>query len=222
MYIRHEIGEIHYISKLPASTTPKTDPNKMNELNKKVKEIINQIYPISEKSFIEIEKTLQFKTFKKGEIVIKKNRQNEKEYFILSGVCKSYLINPEGDEIMISFFLDNSILTPHPIRTSNNISNLYFQASTDLEIATINASDFQNLMITNSEIRNFANTVLQNELILKVEKEIGLASLSAKERLIKFREQYQILENLIPHTEIASYLGITNISLSRLRRDLMK
>ena len=99
---------------------------------------------------------------------------------------------------------------------------MYFQASTDLEIATINASDFQNLMITNSEIRNFANTVLQNELILKVEKEIGLASLSAKERLIKFRERYKILENLIPHTEIASYLGITNISLSRLRRDLMK
>ena len=44
---------------------------------------------------------------------------------------------------------------------------------------------------------------------------------AAKERLIEFRNKYKILENLIPHTDIASYLGITNISLSRLRKDLM-
>jgi len=38
----------------------------------------------------------------------------------------------------------------------------------------------------------------------KVEKEIGLASLTAKERLIAFRKKNQLLENLIPHTDIAS------------------
>ncbi|NQX81599.1 MAG: Crp/Fnr family transcriptional regulator [Flavobacteriaceae bacterium] len=194
----------------------------MNKLSEKVKEIINQIHPISENSFIQIENILKFETYKKGDTVIQKNRNNNKEYFVLNGVCKSYLINSEGDEVIISFFLEKSILSPHSIRTSNNISYLYFQASTDLEIATMNASSFENLMITNSEIRGFANAVLQNELILKIEKEIGLASLSAKERLMKFRERYKILENIIPHTEIASYLGITNISLSRLRRDLIK
>jgi CRP-like cAMP-binding protein len=55
----------------------------------------------------------------------------------------------------------------------------------------------------------------------KVEKEIGLASFTAKKRLIRFREQYALLENLIPHTDIATYLGITNISLSRLRKELL-
>jgi hypothetical protein len=55
-----------------------------------------------------------------------------------------------------------------------------------------------------------------------VEKEIGMASQTAKERLIKFREDYPILENLIPHTTISTYLGITNISLSRLRNELAK
>ena len=55
-----------------------------------------------------------------------------------------------------------------------------------------------------------------------VDKEIGLASLTAKGHLIKFRNQFPMLENFIPHSDIASYLGITNILLSRLRRDLMK
>lgn len=185
-----------------------------------VKNIIDSVTPISEKSFSDIGKLLHFESFKKGEIFISKNRSNQKEYFLLSGVCKSHLINPDGDEISISFFLDNSILSPHSIRTTQNISNLNFKALTDIELASINAEAFANLMIENPEIRNFGHAVLENELRLKIRKEIGLASLSAKERLIEFRKQYKILENLIPHTDIASYLGITNISLSRLRKDL--
>ncbi|WP_027420515.1 Crp/Fnr family transcriptional regulator [Crocinitomix catalasitica] len=190
-------------------------------MKKKVKNIINGIFPISEKSFQEIETLLEFETFENGEIFIQRNKRNEKEYFILSGVCKSYLVNPDGDDITISLFTENSILSPHQTRTPNNISNLYFKALTNLELAWMNAKEFENLMIENIEIRNFANTVLQNELISKVDKEIGLASLTAKERLIEFRNKYRLLENLIPHTDIASYLGITNISLSRLRKDLM-
>lgn len=189
-------------------------------MNRKVKKIITGIYPISERSFQEIKSLLKHETFKKGEIFIQRNKSNENEYFVLDGVCKSYLISPGGDEITISFFLENSILTPHQIRTPKNISNLYFKALTDLELVSINAKQFENLMIENLEIRNFANTVLQNELILKIEKEIGLASLTARERLIEFRKKYRILENLIPHSDISSYLGITNISLSRLRKNL--
>ncbi len=83
-----------------------------------------------------------------------------------------------------------------------------------MELATINAGEFERLMIENVQIRNFGNTVLQNELMLKIEKEIGLVSLSAKERLILIRKKYKTLQNLVPHTDIASYLGITNISLS--------
>ena len=191
-------------------------------LSKKVRNIVNNIYPISEKSFLEMETSLKFETFKKGETFVQKNRRNEKEYFVLAGVCKSYLISPDGDEITVSFFTDSSVLTPYAIRTPKGISNQYVKALTDIELAVINAKIFEQLMVDNTEIRNFANTVLQNELISKVDKEIGLASLSARDRLIEFRKKYRLLENLIPHTDIASYLGITNISLSRLRKDLMK
>lgn len=190
-------------------------------MKKSVKQIIDLVYPISQKSYEEIEGYIEYERFKKGEIFIKRGRPNKKEYFLLNGICKSYLINPEGEEISISFFLDNSIVSPNQIRTSKDNSNLHFKALTDLELASINAKYFENLMIENIEIRNFANTVLQNELVSKVEKEIGLASLTAKDRLIAFRKKYKSLENYIPHTDIASYLGITNISLSRIRKDLM-
>ncbi len=187
-----------------------------------IKEIIDSIYPISTNSIKEIEALLQVESVKKGETFIKRNKRNKKEYFVLDGVCRSYLINPQGEEITISFFTSKSILSPYTTRTRNEISVLYFQALTEVKIVSIDAFEFEKLMIDNLEIRNFGNTVLRNELARKVDKEIGLASLTAKERLINFRNQFPTLENLIPHSAIASYLGITNISLSRLRRDLIK
>ncbi|MBS9463564.1 Crp/Fnr family transcriptional regulator [Flagellimonas sp. 389] len=191
-------------------------------MNEQVKNIVDGVFSISQKSFCKIDGLLTLETFKKGEIFIQNTKHNEKEYFLLDGVCKSYLVNPDGDEITISLFTENTILSPQSIRTSKNISNLNFKAITDITLASMNAEAFENLRIVNREIRNFGNAVLQNELISKVEKEIGLASLTAKERLIRFRRKHPLLENRIPHTDIASYLGITTISLSRLRKELSR
>jgi len=187
-----------------------------------IKEIINSISPLAQNTINEIESLVQLENYKKGETFIKKNKPNVKEYFLLEGICKSYLINPEGEEITISFFNTKSILSPYTTRTQEGLSVLNFQALTNIKLATIDAKEFERLMISNLEIRNFGNTVLRHELSLKVDKEIALASLTAKERLLKFREQFPMLENLIPHTDIASYIGITNISLSRLRSDLAR
>jgi hypothetical protein len=103
----------------------------------------------------------------------------------------------------------------------NEISNLNFQASTDIRVGIMDASIFLDLMVDHLDIRDFGNMVLKMELQNKVEKEIGHASLTAKERLLRFRDEFPLLENLVPHHSIATYLGITNISLSRLRKELM-
>ncbi|MFC0877861.1 Crp/Fnr family transcriptional regulator [Saccharicrinis sp. FJH2] len=187
-----------------------------------IQEIINSVCPISTSSITKLEELAHFEDIKKGETFIKRNKKDKKEYFVLEGVCRSYLVNPEGDEITLSFFISNSILSPNTIRTKNELSVFNFQALTEVKIVSIDTCEFEELMISNLEIRQFGNFVLRNELAVKIEKEIGLATLTAKERLINFRKQFPNLENLIPHSDIASYLGITNISLSRLRKDLVK
>lgn len=186
-----------------------------------VKEIIYAISPISNQSVEVLENLLEYKTLDKGELFIQLNKINTKEYFILSGVCRSYLINPDGEEITISFYTSNSILSPHITRTSKGRSILYYQALTTVSLATIDSGEFEKMMIEHEEVRNFGNSVLRNELANKVDKEVGLASLTAKQRLLKFRAQFPLLENLVAHSMIASYLGITNISLSRLRKELV-
>lgn len=193
----------------------------ITQIKECTKLLINNVWPISETSLDLVANLIEVETYKKGDLFIDKGKKNNKEYFVFQGVCRSFLLSPDGDEVTISYFLEDSVLSPSKTRTFDKISRLNFQALTDLTVASMDADAFEDLMIHYVDIREFGNTVLQQELQIKVEKEIGLASLNAKERLIQFREKYHFLENLISHVDIASYLGITNISLSRLRKELM-
>ena len=90
----------------------------------------------------------------------------------------------------------------------------------DSKLAVFPTQDLMQLMNEYRGIEVWAHSILQRELLQRVKKEIDQNSLLAKERLSQFRIQYPTLENLIPHPYIASYLGITNVSLSRLRKEL--
>ena len=107
-------------------------------------------------------------------------------------------------------------------RSFNARSIVNFQALTELEIGAFKAKGLVELIREQEELRGFANSVLQKELVIKSNKELQNASLNSMDRLILFRKQYKNFENLVPHACIASYLGITNISLSRLRGNLAK
>jgi CRP-like cAMP-binding protein len=181
------------------------------------KEFFQNIFPFSEKSFIEFRKIFNQRAIPANEVFIEAGHKNKSEYFILEGFCRSFVFNPEGEEITLSFFKAHDVLSPHIIRTRNDVSLLNYQALTDLEMVEFDADVFLNLMINNLELREFGNNILKNELVEKTEREIALASYTASERLKEFRKEFGILENLIPHPIIASYLGITNVSLSRLR-----
>ena len=185
-----------------------------------IEHIVNSILEISSNSMKRIDDLVDYIKIEANQNFIKKGNPDKYEYFLTKGVCRSYLLNPEGEEITIAFFTEGSVLSPYIIRTIKGISNINFQAMTEVELGRMDAEGFLNLMVENLEIRDFGNTVLKIELQNKVEKEIEMASLTAKERLINFRNKFQSLENIVPHTTIATYLGITNISLSRLRKEL--
>jgi len=194
----------------------------LEQIKERTRPIVNKVAPVSEESLGLMSGLIALEVYEKGDVFIDKGKKNNKEYFVYEGVCRSYLLSPEGEEVTISYFLESSVLSPNKTRTANQISHLNFQALTKVTVASLNADKFEQLMINHMDIREFGNMVLQNELLAKVEKEIALASLNAKERLLLFREKYHFLENLISHVDIASYLGITNISLSRLRKELVK
>lgn len=156
----------------------------------------------------------------KQQIFIRQGLANAQEYFLLDGLVRSYTLSASGADITLYFYGSKSILPPNPTRIANGLSTLHFESLIPTTLAAIPADKFSGFMRGNSEINRFAHAVLERELQNKTRKEITLAALSARERLLELREIFPALENLIPHVHIASYLGITQVSLSRLRKEI--
>jgi len=187
-----------------------------------ITDIIKSYASVSSGSVEALLDLVQFESIPKDQTFIKLHSRNDYDYFLLSGICRSYIIDTEGEDITLSFFQDRSVLTPNVARSFNARSIVNFQALTEVEIGTFKAKGLVELIKDREELRRFANSVLQKELVSKSNKEVQNASLNSRDRLILFRKQYKNFENLVPHAYIASYLGITNISLSRLRGNLAK
>lgn len=175
---------------------------------------INSINPVSRDWFEELYKLVVFRNYSKDEVFIEQGKPDQYEYFLIEGVCRSFLMNTEKEQVTISFFTAVSFLTPSSIRTANGNSQFSYQALTDVTMACIEVRSFLNLMMHISEIRAFRNAMLHHELIEKVEKEVSLVQHNPAERVQYFRKNFPALEGLIPHSHIASYLGITENELN--------
>ena len=186
-----------------------------------LKEAVSAYLKLSSSAMAKLEQLAVSESFQKGDFVTREGRTNSKEYLVLNGICRTCIYGPEGEDTTLSFYVPGSVLTPFVVRVNKGQSVLNIQASTDLQVISFDASQFEQLMVEDLEIRAFGNEVLKTELVAMFNKQLGLGSHTAKDRLIAFRQDYPQLENLIPHAEIASYLGITTISLSRLRKELM-
>lgn len=188
------------------------------DLGQELAQLIHSIYPLPAASVRQVTDLATEIPFSKDELIFEINQPNDREYFLLEGVCISFLLDESGREHVLSFFQAPAVVTPHVVRTERQVSLLNLKALTPVRLAALSAPEFEALLEHDLNIRAFANHVLRRELQVKVKKEIGLAALGAIERLAQFRVQFPGLENIVPHPYIASYLGITPVSLSRLRQ----
>ncbi|MGL1889632.1 MAG: Crp/Fnr family transcriptional regulator [Reichenbachiella sp.] len=183
--------------------------------------ILNQQYRLSTSSSQLLVSIMEEQSIENGFFLSKTKRLDRKEYVLLNGVCRSYVLNPEGKEMTLSFYVGPEIISPNVSRASDGISHVNLQVLSDAIVVVFSSDKLMELMVANREIREWGNVILQSELKSKVERELSLATATAKERLIAFRNRFASLENILPHPIIASYLGITNVSFSRLRKELM-
>lgn len=180
-------------------------------------ELLYAIYPLSRHATDSIAVISEFKQFDKMDHIVKHNTNNSLEYIVVEGVCRSYISDYMGKEATLSFFLEGDVIPPNQIRTIDSCSLFNVQTLTPSIIACLGSKDFRTLMEESPEIEQWGRKVYDNELQNRVMKELDLITLSAKDRLNNFRKRFASLENHVPHPFIASYLGISPVSLSRLR-----
>lgn len=149
-------------------------------------------------------------------------KTDSNEYFLLEGLIQRNIINSEGESVTTGFYMPFSVLTPHFARTIAGKSIFNLQTLSDVTIAELPVKTFDSLRYSNDDIRTFGQKVLEKELQKSLAHEVAYRSMTAKDRILTLRKEYPNIENIIPHSIIASYIGVTPVSFSRLRNELAK
>ncbi|KAA0130168.1 Crp/Fnr family transcriptional regulator [Chryseobacterium sp. SN22] len=143
-------------------------------------------------------------------------------YFVERGLLKMYSIDKNGKEHIIQFAPESWLISDRSSLYFNEKSVYYIEAVEDSEILML-PPDFINKLI-----EGFPNSLEQSDILLQKhikslqDRINSLLAETAEERYMKFIKMYPDLLLRVPQWMIASYLGITPESLSRVRKELAR
>ncbi|GAB3020848.1 Crp/Fnr family transcriptional regulator [Niabella terrae] len=158
-------------------------------------------------------------TLRKGDYFSEAGKIPKQVGFIVEGVIRGCYYNNRGEEITRCFIGENSLVCDYVNFEANTSSSEYLQAITDCTLIVFSKKDWEELSHIIVEWDNIKNKMVQLCMYQKSRKG-PVISQDATTRYLEFLENYPLLINRIPLSHIASYLGITQQSLSRIRKNI--
>ena len=153
----------------------------------------------------------------KGEVLTRQGDNVSDEIMVLDGMIVSQISDSEGRGVCVGLHTGPGFVTPHIARSRDGVSLVAIEVISDATIAEMRADDLLSMMLRSPAIRDWANGILRGELSRKTDREWCLAALGGADRLLWFRDRYPDHEALFAHNLIASFLGMTPVTLSRIR-----
>ncbi|MGX9987054.1 Crp/Fnr family transcriptional regulator [Soonwooa purpurea] len=158
----------------------------------------------------------------KGETILKSGEILDSYYLLESGIVRAFVHDFDMNEMSTEFFINNEIVIIPSSLFQRIASQETLQAVTDCKLWQITYDDFQVLF---QEIPGFADwgrMWFTFQLFSLKQRSLDMIMEPAKNRYLKLlKERPSIVQN-VPLKQIATYLGITDTSLSRIRKELVK
>jgi len=140
--------------------------------------------------------------------------------FVVEGIVRVCYFNNKGEEITKYFIEEHNLVVDLESFENEIPSTAYVQAITDCKILVFSKKDWRDLLDTIIPWEAIVHKVISKALRQKVERRSPLVSEDATTRYLMFLEIYPNVVNRIPLSYVASYLGITQSSLSRIRKNI--
>lgn len=175
------------------------------------------IWPISDATFKSLEDNLTPCTFPKKHRLVEAGKRCREAYFIDTGLTRSFWI-VDGKEITTSFSEEGGIVFSMDELYYNRTSEEYVETIEPVSAYSIRIDTLQKLFSENLELANWGRIIHQNEYRRLHRSHKERLTLSAKERYEAFTDQFPEVCKRASLKHIASYLGITPHTLSRLRK----
>ena len=158
--------------------------------------------------------------FAKNDYLLKEGQVEKKYWFVESGFVRSYIVDTEGNDITFNLYASCDVVIDYPsifffAPTRENI-----QALTDCVCWEIDVDSFQELFGSIPNYREQQKSLLVGSYFALKEHSISLIADQAKDRYLKLlKDKPHIIQN-VSLKHIATFLGITDTSLSRIRKEI--
>lgn len=155
---------------------------------------------------------------KKGEMLLKAEEICEKEFFVNEGCLKSHYTDTQGQEVVLSFAIENWWAGDIESFHQKIPSKMCIEALENSILQTISLEEKNRLLVEIPQLERAYRIIVQRHLQSYQERLYSVFTLSAQERYEFFMKKYPKIALRVPQYSIASFLGISPESLSRIRK----
>lgn len=155
----------------------------------------------------------------KGELLSHAGEVVDKLYFMHKG-CILFYAEMDGEEKVIEFFTENDIFTDYYSYLRQVPSRAYMRAIESCVIIGIKKSDFEQVLRKSPALERFGRKFLEERHLEVIINFQNNAVLSNEERYLRLVRKRPYLLQRVPQYLIASYLGLTPVGLSKIRKRL--
>jgi len=160
---------------------------------------------------------IRFKSFSKGEVLLRQDEVCRFISFVISGTVIYYQLTDKGEELTTDFAFEGDWVTDNRSRVSETPAHLNIKAGEDTEVAFIQQKDLELLFQKVPRMERLGRLLVEEAYVKLVQRSVDLQTLSAEERYQKLAVEYPQAFLRLPLYHIANYLGIAPKSLSRIR-----
>lgn len=160
--------------------------------------------------------------FKKGEMLLRLGQICEHTFFIEQGLTRLYSISEDGVEHILQFAPENWFISERSSVYFHQASMLFIDAIEDSKVVLLDRDFIEMATALSQEFRTYNEYILQNHIRHLQNRIHLLIGSDARSRYLDFIRLYPDLSLRVPQWMIASYLGITPESLSRVRKELAR
>ena len=158
------------------------------------------------------------KKLKKGDVLIKENQIVNKTYFVIEGCLRSYVFDNFGKEHTLQFALKNNWISDYIAIFNDEKSTQTVECIADSKVIETSVIDgIDNIFLRFPKIELIHRKNLERNIVSLQKRILNQLQLTSLDRYKYFLKQYPEIEKYALNYHIASFLGITQQSLSRLR-----
>ncbi len=178
--------------------------------------IISQYTPLSAETIVDFKKYSEIRKVNKGDILVKEGEYSHELYYVAKGGARAYYLK-DGKTITDWFAFDNDFISAIVSFFLGIPSQHYIEILEDTTLLVLQRQDIDTLCNKHHDFERLGRLSTTKTMLQLQQRIVSLQFKSSRERYESLLENYPHIELRAPLGDIASYLGITQETLSRIR-----